>query len=49
MLIDGHQKTNRIICRFENVTNTSHPEMGPVSQGCPYQPHRSKRNDKEES
>lgn len=43
MLTDGHQKSRRVICRFENLTNTSHPEMGPVNQGCPYQPQRCKK------
>ncbi|CAF3163957.1 unnamed protein product [Rotaria sp. Silwood2] len=46
MLIDGHQKINRIICRYENLTNTNHLELGPVNQGCPYPPHRSKSNEK---
>jgi hypothetical protein len=49
MLIDGHQKSNRLICRYENLTNTSHPEMGPVNQGCPYQPQRKTSNEKEKS
>ena len=40
MLIDGHQKSRRIVCSFENVTNTIHPEMGPILQGCPYPPKR---------
>ncbi|CAF1501838.1 unnamed protein product, partial [Rotaria sp. Silwood1] len=46
MLIDGHQKSNRKICRHENLTNTNHLELGPVNQGCPYPPHRSKSNEK---
>lgn len=40
MLIDGHQKSRRIVCSYENVTNTSHPEMGPILHGCPYPPRR---------
>ena len=44
MLIDGHQKCRRIICKFLNVTNMNHPEMGPVLHGCPYAPKRRKRN-----
>ncbi|CAF1501294.1 unnamed protein product, partial [Didymodactylos carnosus] len=47
MFIDGHQKCKRIICQFENVTNMSHPEMGPVVQGCPYAPKRNKKDEKE--
>jgi hypothetical protein len=47
MLIDGHQKCKRVICRFENVTNINHPEMGPVIQGCPYAPKRRKKDEKE--
>lgn len=49
MLIDGHQIPKRIICKFENLTNTSHSEMGPVCQGCPYQAQRSQSNEKEKS
>jgi hypothetical protein len=48
MLIDGHQKSRRVICGFANVTNTSHPEMGPVVQGCPYPPERKRKNEKAE-
>ncbi|CAF3850775.1 unnamed protein product [Adineta steineri] len=44
MLIDGHQKCRRIICKFPNVTNMSHPEMGPVLHGCPYAPKRKKKD-----
>lgn len=43
MLIDGHQKSRRLVCSFENLTDTSHSEMGPVLQGCPYAPRRRKR------
>ena len=46
MLIDGHQKCKRVVCQFDNVTNMSHPEMGPVVQGCPYAPKRSKKDEK---
>ncbi|CAM4980562.1 unnamed protein product, partial [Rotaria socialis] len=46
MLIDGHQKCQRIICQFENLINMNHPEMGPVVQGCPYAPNRKKKNEK---
>lgn len=46
MLIDGHQKCKRVICQFENVTNMNHSEMGPVVQGCPYAPKRSKKHEK---
>ncbi|CAF1115997.1 unnamed protein product [Rotaria sordida] len=46
MLIDGRQKCTRIICQFDNVTNMSHPEMGPVVQGCPYAPRRTKKDEK---
>ena len=42
MLIDVHQQSRRIVCSFENVTSTSHPEMGPILQGCPpYPPKRT--------
>lgn len=43
MLIDGHQKSRRLVCSFENLTDTNHSEMGPVLQGCPYAPTRRKR------
>ena len=46
MLIDGHQKCQRVICQFENLTNMNHPEMGPVVQGCPYAPNRRMKNEK---
>ena len=46
MSIDGHQKCQRVICRFENLTNMNHPEMGSVVQGCPYSPNRRKKNEK---
>lgn len=48
-MIDGHQKSQRIICSFNSVTNTNHLEMRPVLQGCPYPPtrrkHKSHRSD----
>ena len=47
MLIDGHQKCRRIICKFPNVTNTSHPEMDSVLHGCPYAPKRRKKGQSE--
>jgi hypothetical protein len=47
MLIDGHQKCRRVICRFKNVTNINHPEMGPTVQGCPYAPKRRKKDKRE--
>ena len=39
-VVDGHQKANRSICQYENVFDSTIPEMGPVQTGCLFSPLR---------
>ena len=49
MLIESHKKCRRIICKFPNVTNMNHPEMGPVLHGCPYAHKKEEKKRKDQS
>ncbi|CAF1059852.1 unnamed protein product [Rotaria sp. Silwood1] len=41
LVLDGHQKPRRTVCRFDNVTSlVNQEELGPCNRGCPYQPKR---------
>ncbi|CAF1683234.1 unnamed protein product, partial [Adineta ricciae] len=41
LIVDGHQKPRRTICRYENVTSLiNEEELGPCNRGCPYQPRK---------
>ncbi len=45
LVLDGHQKPRRTVCRFDNVTSlVNEEELGPCNRGCPYQPLK-RRND----
>ncbi|CAF1166933.1 unnamed protein product [Rotaria magnacalcarata] len=35
MIVDGHQKTVRIACKFNNCYDNTIEELGPVLVGCP--------------
>ncbi|CAM4987378.1 unnamed protein product, partial [Rotaria socialis] len=35
MIVDGHQKTARITCKFNNYYDNTIEELGPVLVGCP--------------
>ncbi|CAF1169980.1 unnamed protein product [Adineta steineri] len=49
IVIDGHQKPRRIVCRYDNVTSIINAtELGPINKGCPYMPRR-KNSDNQES
>jgi hypothetical protein len=39
-IVDGHQKANRLICQYKNVSDNSIPELGSVQMGCFYSPLR---------
>ena len=40
IIIDGHQKTRRIVCEFKNVVDTTIDELTSIEIGCPYTPCR---------
>ena len=41
LVLDGHQKPRRTVCRFDNVTSLmNEEELGPCNRGCPYQPRK---------
>ena len=40
VIVDGHQKTRRIVCSFKDVVDTTIDEMNSVEIGCPYGPCR---------
>jgi hypothetical protein len=45
LVLDGHQKPRRTVCRCDNVTSLVNiDELGPCNRGCPYQAQK-RRND----
>jgi hypothetical protein len=45
LIVDGHQKPRRTICRYDNVTSLiNEEELGPCNRGCPYQPRKRTNN-----
>ncbi|CAF1411906.1 unnamed protein product [Adineta ricciae] len=49
IILDGHQKPRRLVCKYDNVTSLVNiNELGPLNKGCPYMPQR-RQSDKRES
>ncbi|CAF5069319.1 unnamed protein product, partial [Rotaria magnacalcarata] len=44
IIVDGYQKSRRIVCGFKNVVDTTIEEMTSVEIGCPYGPCRKKQS-----
>jgi hypothetical protein len=44
IIVDGHQKSKRIVCEYKNVVDTTIDEMTSVEVGCPYGPRRTTRS-----
>ncbi|CAF1480304.1 unnamed protein product [Adineta steineri] len=40
VIVDGHQKSKRIVCEYKNVVDTTINEMTSIEIGCPYTPCR---------
>ena len=40
VIVDGHQKSKRIVCEYKNVVDTTIHEMTSIEIGCPYAPRR---------
>ncbi|CAF3388792.1 unnamed protein product [Rotaria socialis] len=46
IIVDGHQKSKRLVCEYKNVVDTTIDEMTSIEIGCPYTPCRkTKAND----
>ena len=40
VIVDGHQKSKRLVCEYKNVVDTSIDELTSIEIGCPYTPCR---------
>ena len=40
VIVDGHQKSKRIVCEYKNVVDTTIHEITSIEIGCPYAPCR---------
>ena len=47
IITDGHQKTRRLVCRFNELIDNTIVEMGPMQTGCPLTPLRRTKNSPE--
>ena len=44
IITDGHQKTRRLVCQFNELIDDTIVEMGPMQTGCPLAPLRRNTN-----
>ncbi|CAF2111666.1 unnamed protein product, partial [Rotaria magnacalcarata] len=44
VIVDGHQKSRRIVCEFKDVVDTSIDELTSIEIGCPYTPCRKTKS-----
>ncbi|CAF2103032.1 unnamed protein product [Rotaria magnacalcarata] len=48
IILDGHQKPRRLVCKYDNVTSLINAdELGPLNRGCPYPPRRRKLDNRQ--